>query len=109
MAARQNSSGNTGFAAWEDRARQPCCTGVGRGTAATRNHSRRYGLVRPRSYLDVRLDIHLGVRQAWRMSSVPHIPVLGREAVDYLAPREGGLYVDATFGAGGYSRAILDV
>ncbi|WP_454644303.1 16S rRNA (cytosine(1402)-N(4))-methyltransferase RsmH [Bradyrhizobium liaoningense] len=43
------------------------------------------------------------------MSSVPHIPVLGREAVAHLAPREGGLYVDATFGAGGYSRAILEV
>lgn len=43
------------------------------------------------------------------MSSVPHIPVLGREAIDHLAPREGGIYVDATFGAGGYSRAILDV
>jgi 16S rRNA (cytosine1402-N4)-methyltransferase len=43
------------------------------------------------------------------MSSVPHIPVLGREAIDHLAPREGGVYVDATFGAGGYSRAILDV
>jgi 16S rRNA (cytosine1402-N4)-methyltransferase len=43
------------------------------------------------------------------MSSAAHIPVLGREAIDYLAPREGGLYVDATFGAGGYSRAILDV
>ena len=38
-----------------------------------------------------------------------HIPVLGREAVDLLAPRDGGVYVDATFGAGGYSRMILDV
>ncbi|WP_409363096.1 16S rRNA (cytosine(1402)-N(4))-methyltransferase RsmH [Bradyrhizobium lablabi] len=38
-----------------------------------------------------------------------HISVLGREAVDFLAPRAGGTYVDATFGAGGYSRLILDV
>ena len=37
-----------------------------------------------------------------------HIPVLGRQAVAFLNPREGGIYVDATFGAGGYSRAILD-
>ncbi len=36
-----------------------------------------------------------------------HIPVLGRRAADWLGVREGGLYVDATFGAGGYSRAIL--
>jgi len=43
------------------------------------------------------------------MSSAPHIPVLGREAIAQLAPREGGVYVDATFGAGGYSRAILEV
>ncbi|MEY9179058.1 16S rRNA (cytosine1402-N4)-methyltransferase [Bradyrhizobium sp. USDA 326] len=43
------------------------------------------------------------------MSPVPHIPVLGREAIVHLAPREGGVYVDATFGAGGYSRAILEV
>jgi 16S rRNA (cytosine1402-N4)-methyltransferase len=35
--------------------------------------------------------------------------VLGREAVEMLSPREGGTYVDATFGAGGYSRAILGV
>ena len=37
-----------------------------------------------------------------------HIPVLGRQAVEMLKPRDGGVYVDATFGAGGYSRAILD-
>ena len=37
-----------------------------------------------------------------------HIPVLGREAIAMLVPRDGGVYVDATFGAGGYSRAILE-
>jgi 16S rRNA (cytosine1402-N4)-methyltransferase len=36
-----------------------------------------------------------------------HIPVLARRAVDWLAVRDGGVYVDATFGAGGYSRVIL--
>jgi 16S rRNA (cytosine1402-N4)-methyltransferase len=40
---------------------------------------------------------------------VRHVPVLGREAIDHLAPRDGGVYVDATFGAGGYSRAILKI
>lgn len=37
-----------------------------------------------------------------------HIPVLGRQAVEMLSPRDGGIYVDATFGAGGYSRTILE-
>ena len=37
-----------------------------------------------------------------------HMPVLGQKAAEFLNPREGGIYVDATFGAGGYSRAILD-
>jgi len=42
-------------------------------------------------------------------STPRHIPVLGREAVEMLGARDGGVYVDATFGAGGYSRAILDI
>jgi len=37
-----------------------------------------------------------------------HIPVLGEEVLAWLNPREGGIYVDATFGAGGYSRVILE-
>jgi 16S rRNA (cytosine1402-N4)-methyltransferase len=36
-----------------------------------------------------------------------HIPVLGRPAVDFLNVCDGGVYIDATFGAGGYTRAIL--
>jgi 16S rRNA (cytosine1402-N4)-methyltransferase len=37
-----------------------------------------------------------------------HIPVLGRRAVEFLEVRAGGLYVDATFGAGGYTKIILE-
>ena len=41
-------------------------------------------------------------------SSTAHITVLLREAVDALAIKADGVYVDATFGRGGHSRAILD-
>ena len=36
-----------------------------------------------------------------------HIPVMLEEAVDALHIQENGTYVDATFGGGGHSRAIL--
>jgi 16S rRNA (cytosine1402-N4)-methyltransferase len=36
-----------------------------------------------------------------------HVPVLVHRVVEFLSVRDGGVYVDATFGAGGYTRAIL--
>jgi len=38
----------------------------------------------------------------------PHIPVLLDEVIDALAPAPGAVIVDATFGAGGYTRRLLD-
>ncbi len=37
-----------------------------------------------------------------------HIPVLAREVLEWLEPAPGGVYVDGTFGAGGYSRLVLE-
>ncbi len=42
------------------------------------------------------------------MTGAPHIPVLLDEVIAALAPQPGEVIVDATFGAGGYSRALLD-
>jgi len=41
-------------------------------------------------------------------SSAPHIPVLLDEVLVALDPEPGDVIVDATFGAGGYTRALLD-
>lgn len=37
-----------------------------------------------------------------------HIPVLLKEVLQYLEPKDGETYIDGTFGAGGYTKAILD-
>jgi 16S rRNA (cytosine1402-N4)-methyltransferase len=36
-----------------------------------------------------------------------HVPVLARPALELLNVRDGGVYIDGTFGAGGYTQAIL--
>jgi 16S rRNA (cytosine1402-N4)-methyltransferase len=41
------------------------------------------------------------------MSKPAHIPVMLGDVLEVLQPKDGGLYVDGTFGAGGYTSAIL--
>lgn len=42
------------------------------------------------------------------MSESPHVPVLLAEVLDALSISAGETHVDATFGAGGYTRAMLE-
>ena len=41
-----------------------------------------------------------------RKEEVGHVPVLLKEAIDFLAVRRGGTYIDATVGLGGHSYEI---
>jgi 16S rRNA (cytosine1402-N4)-methyltransferase len=41
-------------------------------------------------------------------NTIAHKPVMCREVLAMLNPRDGDVIVDGTFGAGGYSRAILE-
>lgn len=42
------------------------------------------------------------------MTSQRHAPVMLDEVIAALNPRDGAIYVDGTFGGGGYSRALLE-
>lgn len=52
----------------------------------------------------------LGQRHDHSLGTAPgaHQPVLLREVTAVLEPRDGAVYVDGTFGGGGYSRALLE-
>jgi 16S rRNA (cytosine1402-N4)-methyltransferase len=48
------------------------------------------------------------VEEALRRAEAAHAPVLRTEVVAALNPGRGGVYLDGTFGAGGYTRALLE-
>jgi 16S rRNA (cytosine1402-N4)-methyltransferase len=49
-----------------------------------------------------------GREESGMTGPAPHIPVLLDEVIDAIAPRPGMTIVDATFGAGGYTAALLE-
>jgi 16S rRNA (cytosine1402-N4)-methyltransferase len=105
MAAQQIPSGNEGLQAGagnDDRASQWL---FGRKRPAKRRDLRRNGPVGVQ-FLFRTLECARGRRMTSAASR--HISVLGREAVEMLGLHDGGIYLDATFGAGGYSRMILE-
>ena len=40
-------------------------------------------------------------------SRAAHAPVMLNEVMEAISPSDGAIYVDATFGAGGYAEALL--
>lgn len=45
---------------------------------------------------------------AAKENTTQHIPVMLDEVISALKPRAGEIYIDGTFGAGGYTRAVLE-
>src|SRR5437868_14806253 len=105
MAAQQIPSGKQRLPAQAGNSSRASQRFLGRKSPAKRRDLRRNGPVGVQFVY--RRPVYAEGR---RMSPAAprHIPVLGCEAVEMLKPRDGGIYVDATFGAGGYSRDILD-
>ena len=40
-------------------------------------------------------------------SELPHFPVMLDEVIKICSPDKGGVYIDCTFGGGGYSKKLL--
>src|SRR6202158_2040976 len=106
MAAQQIPSGNQGLRSWARGIGNRASQGLFEAKSpAKRRYLRRNG---PARVQFPQLCPDAARSRGMNPAGQRHIPVLGRQAVGMLQPRAGGIYVDATFGAGGYSRAILD-
>ncbi len=46
-------------------------------------------------------------RMTYALKEMNHNPVLINEVLENMAPKDGEVYVDGTFGAGGYTKALL--
>src|SRR3954470_146355 len=79
--------------------------GVLVGRSTTRSGQGGHGPLRVQSYRTVESGmIGRGDRPG---GSARHVPVLLKEACEALGAARGGVFVDGTFGAGGYTQAIL--
>jgi 16S rRNA (cytosine1402-N4)-methyltransferase len=105
MAAQQIPSGKQGLPARAGNSSRASQRFFGRKCPAKRRDLRRNGPVGVQFAFP---DLEHADGRRMTPAAPRHIPVLGREAVEMLNPRDGGVYVDATFGAGGYSRMILE-
>lgn len=57
--------------------------------------------------LPPRREDRAGRDESEAIAGAGHVPVLVEAVIDVLSPRDDALYVDGTFGAGGYSGALL--
>src|SRR5260370_5079965 len=106
MAAHQVPSGNQGLRAGARWIGNRDLQGLLEANSpAKRRYLRRNG---PARVQFLQLDPDGARSRGMNPAGKRHISVLGRQAIGMLQPRAGGIYVDATFGAGGYSRAILE-
>lgn len=66
------------------------------------------GTVSPESTAGRWAQIGQRVRAYQHQHNSGHIPVMLDEVLEHLSPKDGGVYVDGTFGTGGYTRGILE-